>query len=59
MDMSKLGQTINDRHPDFNVRDHGYTKFQSFIQNISGLVISRKGKDQCHKIVELKDKKEE
>ena len=55
MDMSKLGQTINDRHPDFNVRDHGYTKFQNFIQNISGLVISRKGKDHCHKVVELKE----
>lgn len=54
MDMSKLGQQINDRHPDFNVRDHGYTKFQNFIQNISGLVISRKGKDKCHKVVELK-----
>lgn len=53
IDMGKLSQRITDLHPDFNVRDHGYTKFQNLIQNISGIVIRRKGKNQCNKVVEL------
>lgn len=45
MDLSRLAQKIKDIHPNFNVRDYGYTKFQNLIQDMSGVsIVPNKGR---------------
>ena len=57
IDLSRLAQKIKDNHPNFSVRDHGYTKFQNLIQNIPGIEVrNHKGK-QTQKLVQLKSEK--
>ncbi len=57
MSLSRLAQKIKDNHPDFNVRDYGYTKFQNLIQNIEGITIKSHMGKQTQKTVELEKEK--
>lgn len=54
MDLSRLAQKITDIHPNFNVRDHGYTKFQNLIQDMEGVTIVPNKDRHTQKTVLLK-----
>lgn len=54
--LSKLGQIFRDKHPNFNVRDYGYTQFQKFLQAIPELKIKTEQNGHGNKSVTIKSK---
>ena len=39
VDLAAMGQKVHKKYPDFKVKEYGYSTFQKFVSQISGVVI--------------------
>ena len=39
MDLAAMGQKVHKKYPDFKVKEYGYSTFQKFVSQISGVEI--------------------
>lgn len=55
IDLGNLGNKVHEKFKNFNVRDYGYSKFESFICSMPKLEVKETGKKAGHKVVSIKN----
>ncbi len=55
--LGEIGSRLQNRYPDFDVRNYGYSLLSKFLEELSGIVLTKKGKTITVSLIDSKSKR--